>query len=297
MTIRSRDSTASETHSILATAWGRSTDNDTNGSSDPSTGAKAGIAIAAIYGVAMGVFLYLCWRRRNLRKTSSLESGNDHTSRQQWPPQKQLDKQHKHEHKQLQSQRQYQLQNAKLKLREARQKQLLKGQKEQYEESKSVAELFQLPGWMPERRTLVNELADTGQPRYKITTEEIIAEPDGGCLQMDNENHHIYGHHPWRPRYYTTEISRGTPVPPDPADDDEELPPRDRSRSDGGSIISPISPADHMPDFRRAFSLFDVSPSTPTMPGTVFSRDDWRLGKGAQLPTPSLYPNLEPATP
>ena len=301
MSITNGESIALETQSILETTSAPSTDNGTNGSSGLTIGAKAGIAIAAVCSVAVGVLLYLRWRRRNLRKNSSLETGNRQTSRHRRRRQKQQDKQHKQDQKQLQQQRQHQLQKEKLQLQEEKQKQLFKTQKQQHEESKYVAELFELPGWMPERRTPVNELADTGRPRYEMTADEIIAELDGGSLEIDNENYHIYGRHFQRSSSYTTEVSGRTPVPPGPADDDEELPPLNRSQLDGRPIISPISPVspvDHIsPDFRRVFSPLDVSPSTPTIPGMVFSRDDWRLGGSAQLPTSSLNPNFDPATP
>jgi hypothetical protein len=300
MAIVGRDSTASETQNLSETTSAPSAENGTTGSGGLSTGAKAGIAIAAVCGVAIiavGFFLYLRRRRRNPRKSSSLETGNKHTSRQQRQRQKQLDKQHKQEQEQLQQQlqqMQLQLQKQKLEEQEARQKQLLKELKDQEEESKYVAELFELPGWMPERRTPVNELADTGQPRYEMITEANTAEMAGGPLDMDNEDDHIYGHFPRRSRSYTAELSGGTPIPPDP-EEDEEMTPLKRSQSDGGPIISP---ADHTsPNSRRVFSPYDVSPPTATVPGLVFSRGDWRSGGGFQVPTSSLNSSRHPAIP
>jgi hypothetical protein len=272
-------------------------DSSDQGSSGLSAGAKAGIAIAAVCGVAIiavGVFLYLRQRRRtprNARKNSSLETGNRQMSRQERQRQKQLDKEHKKEQEQLQQQlqqMQQQLQKEKQHEQEARQKQILKEQREQAEESKYVAELFELPGWMPERRTPVNELADTGHPRYEMITEANTAELGGGSPEIDIEEDHPYGHYPRRSRSYTAELS-AAPGPNLP-DDDEERMPLKRSQSDGGPIISP---ADHLAG--RVLSPFDVSPPTATMPGLVFTKGDWRSGGGAQVPSSSV--NAHPAIP
>jgi hypothetical protein len=151
-----------------------------------------------------------------------------------------------------------------------------------------VAELFELPGWMPERRTTVNELADTGHPRYEMMTEANTAELGGGSPEMDIEDDHLYGHFPRRSRSFTAELSAAQR--PDSLDGDGELMPLKRSQSDGGPIISP---ADHLAG--RVLSPFDVSPPTATIPGLVFSRVDWPSGGGAQIPSSSV--NAQPAIP
>lgn len=274
-----------------------SRDSSEKGSSGLSTGAKAGIAIAAVFGVAIiaaGIFFYLRQRRRapqRARKNSSVEAGSRQMSRQERQRQKQIDKQHKKEQEQLQQQlqqMQQQLQKEKQQQQEARQKQIEKEQREQAEESKYVAELFELPGWMPERRTPVNELADTGHQRYEMMTEANTAELGGGSPEMDIEDDHPYGHFTRRSRSFTAELSAAPRL--DSSRDDEELLPLKRSQSDGGPIISP---ADHLAG--RVLSPFDVSPPTATMPGLVFSGGDWRSGGGAQVPSSSV--TAHPAVP
>jgi hypothetical protein len=272
-------------------------DKRTTGSAGLSTGAEVGIAIAAVAVVALiagGIFIYLRRRKPSIRKVTSLEAGKKPTSRKERQRQKQLDAAHKKEQEQLQQQlqqMQQELQQQKLQEQEARK---MKLEQQQKEESKYVAELFELPGWMPERQpTPMNELADTGQPRYEMMTEANTAEMGSGYPEREDDDDRIYDHYPRRSRSYTAELSGGIPViaHDSSTDDDGELTPLKRSHSDSGPIISP---ADHISHQMR--SPFDISPPTATIPGMVFSRSDWRSGGGAQVQTPVRSP-MHPAVP
>ena len=302
MAVASRDSTASEGQQDEAdTSSTPSSGNSTSGSGGLSTGAKAGIAIAAVLGVAIiaaGIFIWLRRRRRSPLKSSSLETGKRRTSKKERLRQQQIDEEHKKEQAQLQlqlQQMQQQLQKQKLQEQEVKQKRVLKEEQQQKEESKYVAELFEMPGWMPERQTPVNELADTGQPRYEMMTEANTAEMGPGFPEMDDDDHHFYANYPRRSRSYTAELSGGTPVLDDSgSSDDGELTPLKRSHSDCGPIISPATHASSSSG-GGVLSPFEVSPPTATVPGLVFSRGDWRSGGGAQVPTSRRSPH--PAIP
>lgn len=281
------------------------------------------IAAACGVGViAIGIFLYLRRKRKPGKKKSSVEGGKVRISRPQqqdegagkrqisrprqqqqqphqkeeaakWPSpkrqqqKKEQDTEHKQEQKQLQQQLQKmqdQLRKKKLKEEDKKQKKVDKEQSEEKEERKYVAELFELPGWMPERQNTMNELADTGHPRYEMSTEANTAELSGGTPVRDNNEGRPYEHYPRRFRSYTAELA-GASVHLS----DDELTPLKRSHSDGWT---PVSSTEHVsPDYGQVHSPCEVSPPTATVPARAFFRGDWRSGEGDPAAVQPLNPH------
>jgi hypothetical protein len=241
-----------------------------------SRGAKVGIAVAAVCGVAiiaLVVFLYIRRKRHPPNRKVSPKRGPKQ-------PIKQQDEEEPLQLQQLQlelQQQQEEIQQQKL-------------EQKQQEERKYVAELQELPGWMPEREVKATELADTGRQRYEMMTEANTAELSGGTPVQDNADRRLFVENRRRSRSYTAELSAGTPVQ-NTAEEDSNSISLKRSRSDTGPIISPL---DHLqPDPVRVLSPFDVSPPTATVPGQVFSSGDWRT-TGSDTAVRKAYLKFDP---
>jgi hypothetical protein len=241
-----------------------------------STGAKVGIVVAAVCAVAiiaLVVFLYIRRKRNPPNRMASPKRGPKQ-------PMKQQDEEELLQLQQLQlelQQQQEEIQQQKL-------------EQKQQEERKYVAELQELPSWMPEREVKATELADTGLQRYEMMTEANTAELPGGTPVQDNADERLFVENRRRSRSYTAELSAGTPVQ-NTADEGSDSISLKRSRSDAGPIISPL---DHLqPDAGRVLSPFDVSPPTATVPRQVFSSGDWRT-TGSDTAVPKIYLKSDP---
>lgn len=293
-----------------------------DGSTGLSGGAIAGIAIAAICGVAalaVGIFLYFRLRKRSPPRSrlDSLEGGSQTSFKSK--QQIQEEKQHRDEEEQLQQQlqqMQLQLQDQKVREQEMEQKQLVREQQNLHEESRYMAEFHELPGWLPNPSDDPCELADTCSPRYEMMTQANTAElcsgdPTQCAIALEQLRQAIPAelcsgdpqqcaialerlHQMQRTHSNTPELSGEPPFDIAAAAAAIMAAPRKRSLSDAGPVISAtVSPESNG---RAAFSPIELTPPLAPVPRIVFTDGDWRsMGSGATIPMSSF--NSHPAIP